>query len=149
LAFSMVLPGLRADSPPGVPERPKPGVIISISRSITQRHTVPPLSNTSPDLTTSTAESTESHTFFFGTGASARTVYARTKWMIGRLARDLGPVRKVVSSMFERLGQATRREVEMNRLLLIDTGKTRPSLTTRPAQHPVRGARLRYSTVKS
>jgi hypothetical protein len=41
------------------------------------------------------------------------TVYARTKWMIGRLARDLGPVRKVVSSMFEGLGQVTRREVEM------------------------------------
>lgn len=33
--------------------------------------------------------------------------------MIGRLARDLGPVRKVVSSMFEGLGQVTRREVEM------------------------------------
>jgi hypothetical protein len=111
--FSIVLPGLRGDSPPGVPQRPKPGVIISISRWIAQRHTVPPLSNTSPDLTTSTAESTESHTFFFGTGASARTVYARTKWMIGRLARDLGPVRKVVSNMFEGLGQVTRREVEM------------------------------------
>ena len=40
----------------------------------------------------------------------------------------------------------------MNRLLFIDTGdtgKTRPILTTRPAQHPVRGARLRYSTVKA
>ena len=79
-----------------------------------QRHAVPPLSNTSPDLTTSTAESTESHTFFFGTGASARTVYARTKWMIGRVARDLvGPVRKDVSSMFEGVGQVTRREAEM------------------------------------
>lgn len=113
VAFSMVPPGLRADSPPGVPQRPKPGVIISISRLIAQPHTVPPLSNTSPDLTTSTAESTESHTFFFGTGASTGTVYARTKWMIGRLARDLGPVRKVVSSMlFERLGQVERRANE-------------------------------------
>ena len=40
----------------------------------------------------------------------------------------------------------------MNRLLFIDTGntgKTRPILTTRPAQHPVRGARLRDSIVIS
>lgn len=35
----------------------------------------------------------------------------------------------------------------MNRLMFIDTGKTRPSLTTRPAQRPVRGTWLRYSTV--
>jgi hypothetical protein len=33
--------------------------------------------------------------------------------MIGRLARDLGPVRKAVNSMFEGFGQVTRREVEM------------------------------------
>ncbi len=111
-AFSIFLPGLHADSPPGVPQRPKPGVIISIPQWITQWHTVPPLSNTSPDLTTSTAESTESH-IFFGTGASARTVYVRTKWIIGRLARDLGRVRRVVNSMFEGLGQVTGREVGM------------------------------------
>ena len=77
---------------------------ISISRSTSQRHTVPPLSNTSPDLTTLTAESTESHTFFFGTGGSAGTLYARTriKWMIGRLVRGLGRERNVVSNMFDR-----------------------------------------------
>jgi hypothetical protein len=34
--------------------------------------------------------------------------------MIGRVARDLvGPVRKVVSSMFEGVGRVTRREAEM------------------------------------
>lgn len=100
LAFSTVLPGPRADGPPGVPQSPKPSVLISISRLVSQRHTVPPLSNTSPDLTTLTAESTESHTFFFGTGGSAGTLYARTMWMIGRLARVLRRV-KTVSSMFD------------------------------------------------
>jgi hypothetical protein len=110
LAFSTVLPGLRVDGPPGVPQSPKPSVLISTPRLVSQRHTVPPLSNTSPDLTTLTAESTESHTFFFGTGGSTGTLYARTKWMIGRLARELWR-EKTVSSMFDE--QVTSREGEV------------------------------------
>ena len=71
--------------------------------------------------------------------------------MMGTVARDLGRVKKVVNSMFEGLGQVTRREVEvlapMNRLLF-------PLTLARPVrfdfidpQDPGRGKWLRYSSL--